>query len=106
MGLGFGKHPRSLTDLLPILHASHATRSAALHSHWVSMGARRSVALARVAWPLLSPRRGALLGLLGVWASPSIRLASHLPHRIHGARSLTERRKDISWTCHDMIFNT
>ena len=96
MGLGFGETWRRLTDLLPILHASHATGSAALHSHWVSMGARRSVALARVARPLLSPWRGPLLGLLGVRASPSVRLASHLPHRIHGARSLTKGRKEIS----------
>lgn len=77
--LSIGSH------LLSILHARHSPRSAALHSHWVSVGAWRSIALTRVARSLLSPRRGPLLGLLGVRACSSICLAPHLPHWIHGA---------------------
>lgn len=76
--LSIGSH------LLSILHACHSPRSAALHSHWVSVGAWRSIALTRVPWSLLTPRRGPLLGLLGVRACPSISLAPHLPHWIHG----------------------
>lgn len=59
--LSVGRH------LLPIWHASHSP--AALHSHWISVGARGSVALARVTGPLLCPWRRALLR---VRAAPSI----------------------------------
>lgn len=50
--------------LLPIRHAPHTPRGTALHSHWISLGCRRAIALTRVTRPLLCPWGRPLLWLL------------------------------------------
>lgn len=93
------------TDLLPVLHASHSPRGAALHDHRVSLGAKGTVALARVCVTLLGSWGWPLPRLLGVWTAPSVLLASHFSHRIHCTWGLWSRNKDeiheqhfITWT--------
>lgn len=41
------------THLWTVRHAAHASRRAALHSYWISLGTWRAITLAWVTWPLL-----------------------------------------------------
>lgn len=93
--LGLGLRPITSWSLLAIgshlwsiRHAPHSCRSTSLHPHWVSLGTRGAVRLAGITWSLLGPGGRTLLRLLGVRTSCSVRLASHLRHRVHGTRRL------------------
>lgn len=76
------------SHLWTIRHATHASRSASLHSHWVSLGSRRAISLARVTGPLLRTCGRPLLRLLTVRTACSIWLTSHFYHWVHGTRWL------------------
>lgn len=76
----------SITHLLSVLHASHSTRGASLHGHWVSLWSWGAIALTREGRPLLSPWWWPLL--LRIRVSCSIMLASDLPHLVHWAWGL------------------
>lgn len=80
-----------ITDLLSILHATHSARGSTLHPDRVSLGARRSIALAWIRTSLLGYRPcGRRLLLLGVRVGSSVWLATHLPYLVHWAWRLTE----------------
>lgn len=78
--------------LWTIRHPTHACRSTSLHSHWVSLGSRGAISLARVTRPLLRTCGRPLLRLLTVWTACSVWLTSHFPHWVHGTRWLDTER--------------
>lgn len=74
--------------LWAVRQASHSSRCASLHPHWISLGSRRAVTLTRVPRSLLWTGGGTLLRLLTVRAAGAVRLPSHFHHWIHGTRRL------------------
>lgn len=101
--------------LWTIRHATHASRSTSLHSHWVSLGTWWAITLARVTGSLLWTCRRPLLRLLTVWTACSIWLTSHFSHWVHGTRRLDmvktrentltttkEHRRNLNIMCYNL----
>ena len=99
-----------MTNLLSVLHSSHASRGAPLQTHGVPLWACGAVALARVRASLLGSRwRDLPLSLplaldralplplallLGVGVGRRVRLSSNLPYLVHRGGGLESRETD------------